>query len=96
MGENKDKEIQELEIYHPEIYLKANKVIESYNELLEEIVEHAEKEGWNPSYWHTITVAITVDLVRTILDMQADLAQEAEKMWKEILEGEECSDGTIR
>ncbi|HDL59891.1 MAG TPA: hypothetical protein ENH14_00380 [candidate division WOR-3 bacterium] len=91
-----DKEIQELEIYHPEIYLKANKVIESYNELLEEIVEHAEKEGWTPSYWHTITVAITVDLVRTILDMQADLAQEAEKMWKEILEGEECSNGTIQ
>jgi len=63
---------------------------------LEEIVEHAEKEGWTPSYWHTITVAITVDLVRTILDMQADLAQEAEKMWKEILEGEECSNGTIQ
>ena len=83
MGE--DKEIQELEIYHPEIYLKANKVIESYNELLGEIVRCAEKEGWNPSYWHTITVAITVDLVRTILDMQADLTQEARKIWKEVI-----------
>ena len=85
MGE--DKEIQELEMYHPEIYLKANKVIESYNELLGEIVRCAEKEGWNPSYWHTITVAITVDLVRTILDMQADLTQEARKIWREVIEG---------
>ena len=42
----KDKEIQELEMYHPEIYLKANKVIERYNELLGEIVKCAEKEGW--------------------------------------------------
>ena len=86
MGE--DKEIQELEMYHPEIYLKANRVIESYNELLGEIIKYAEKEGWNPSYWHAITVAITVDLVRTILDMQADLTQEARKIWKEVVEGE--------
>ena len=84
----KDKEIGELEIYYPEIYLKANEVVRCYNELLREIVQRAEKENWEPAHWHAITVAITVDLVRTILNMQADLTREAGRMLREAVRDE--------
>ena len=84
----KDREIQGLEIYYPEIYLKANKVIKCYNELLIEIIQRAEKENWKPDYWHAITIAITVDLIRTILNMQADLVKEAGRMLREEYDGD--------
>ena len=90
----KSKEIGTLDVYYPDIYLKANKVVESYRNLLAEIINYAEKEKWNPVYWYMITTSITVDLIRTILGIQANLTQEASKIWKEVVEGE--TDGRKR